>query len=496
MMTTSRAPAFAAAIALLMCCCCSCCWMSGAQAEPAQPNILILLLDDVGADRFTFYGSNVDSSANINELAEKAVVFDAFFAQPICGPSRACLLSGRLTSNTKAYGNGHKRNEDFDESECTLGATFQEAGYRTALFGKAHASAPYLSTYNESCGFGKYAIWARQGPRYHNSTIQTNIGTGDLSEFDALVAAAREVENVGPSRTLDMKNTYHPHLNRELAKAHITASKAEGKPFLIHMPMLLTHGPTPDKEDDPSLPLDMHTEQGGNELFNQRLMVADAVIGDILRHLEVEGMQNDTIVLVTGDNGTPRGYDAVVNGVKTRNGKRHADRAEGTRVPLLVYYPPVLDTAPRTVKSVATLYDILPTLVDAAGVSGYPAGKDEPDGSSFWPLVTGQRKKTGEWAYLFSESRDPHAVVRNRKTIIASDGNVYRERKWYDPVRVSPELVCQRKKIFRRMKRMVFEAWKLDINVTLPGSDTALPPDSCAKIVCNPDTSLPECVYA
>ncbi|EGD79349.1 hypothetical protein PTSG_09763 [Salpingoeca rosetta] len=467
---------------------------SCAAASSERPNVLILFLDDVGADRFPFYGSNIDVSPNLNELYERAVTLDAFFTQPICGPSRACLLSGRLTSNTKAYSNGHKRNKDFDESECTLGSVFQQAGYRTGLFGKLHASHPYVKTLDTSCGFDTWAVWARRGPRYHNSTIETNIGEGNLT-FDGLVDAVLDPESASVPRRVALTNTYHPHLNRELAKAFISTSVAEDQNFLLHMPMILTHGPYEDKPQDPSLPADMEAEEDNDALFNQRLMVADAVVGDILRHMEVEGVANNTIVVAMGDNGTPRKYSSIVNGVETRSGKRHAGETKGTRVPFLLF-DPRLGTTPRTVKPITSMVDVLPTLMDATGVNQLPAGKDPLDGTSFWPLVTGESKRRRQWSFLFSKTRAPHAVVRNRKIIITSDGTVYRERKWYDPVQITPEVVCRKRKYFRRFKSMVKEAWKLDIDVTFPGSDTAYPPNSCSKIVCNDETSLPECVPA
>ena len=220
---------------------------------------------------------------------------------------------------------------------------------------------------------------------------------------------------------------------------------------------------------------------------------ADAIIGDILQHLEDEGVADNTVVVVTSDNGTPRAYTSIVNGVEAPKGKRHAASSKGTRVPLL-FYDPRLQSAPKQIRSVVSMYDMLPTLMDAAGISSYPAGKAPFDGQSVWKLLTGQRKKWPRWTLLFSETRAPHAVVRNKKFIITSDGEVLQEKKWYAPILQPPQKVCRKRKLFRRLRMVVEEAWRLNITFTLPGSSEGLAPYACSDIVCNADTSLPECV--
>ena len=136
-----------------------------------KPNVIFMMVDDVGADRFSLYGGDTDVTPNIDSFADKATVFDAFFTQPICGPSRATLISGRYTSRSGVYGNGHKRYEELDESECTLGSVFMNAEYSTGIFGKLHPAHRFLTNLTGICGFEHYVIWAREGPRFINSTV-------------------------------------------------------------------------------------------------------------------------------------------------------------------------------------------------------------------------------------------------------------------------------------------------------------------------------------
>ncbi|EGD75310.1 hypothetical protein PTSG_06960 [Salpingoeca rosetta] len=469
---------------------------AAAAAEGDRPNVIVFLLDDVGAARFPFYGSETDVTPNINSLADKAVVFDSFFTQPVCGPSRATLLSGRYPSSTGVIENNSDA-DTFADADCTLGSTFQSVGYSTAVFGKLHAAHTHVNTLNSSCGFDKWSIWAREGARYHNAFITTNLGHGGNLTYDEMVEAATSVNGTAESRTFQIQDAYCPHLNRELAKAHITASKAEGRPFFMYLPMLLAHGRFPERDSEPSLPPGMipASDPPYSNLFDQRVMVADAIIGDILRHLTIEGVAKNTIVVVVGDNGAPRKVEAVVNGVTVESGKFTAYRSAGTRVPCLFYDPriPVAIPKARRIRAVANMYDILPTLMDATNIDRLPAGKNKPNGASLWKFITNDRRGWGKWTFLFGQ-QPAHAVIRNHKVIISSLGDIYSENKWYTPKPLAPTAVCTKKLVRKRYQYMVNHAWKAGINVTLPGSDTPLAPYSCDDLVCNPDTNLLECI--
>lgn len=322
--------------------------------------------------------------------------------------------------------------------------------------------------------------------------ILTNIGTGDLT-FNNLVGVMKNPNVSSTEREYRAWNTYHPHLNRELAKAFITRATVTKKPFFLYLPMLLAHGPFEDNIRDPSLPSDMLTAPDGVSLFGQRQMLADAIIGDILRHLRVSGLESDTIVLVSSDNGTPRAYPSVVNGIVTRSGKRFAAHTKGTRVPLLIK-DPRLTLQPSIITSVTHMHDILPTLVEATGIDGYPSGKDIPDGRSFWQMITGELQDWSRWALLFTDSRPPNGVIRNQQYILGTDGNVFYEEQWYNRVAIPPQIVCSQRFLLRKLRTLVHEAWKLDIHCKLPGSKDELCPWSCTRIECNSETDLPECI--
>lgn len=312
--------------------------------------------------------------------------------------------------------------------------------------------------------------------------------------FKELVDAMHDPMRCNVQREITMDSTYSPHLYRELAKGFISASKQTENPFLLHLPTLLVHGPFKQKLHDLSVPPDMQPAPNGVPLFNQRQMILDGIVGDILRHLEVEGLQNNTIVLITGDNGTPRRYPSVVNGIETVSGKRHASHTKGTRVPLLIY-DPRLQSSPKEIRAVTHMYDVLPTLMEATGIEDLPPNKELPDGRSFWGFVTEELEDWPRWAFLFSKTRAPHAVIRNQEFIITSDGELFHEEQWYRRISMSPAAACTTHRVLlRKLRNLCHEAWKLDIAVTLPGGNAPVDPNTCRRIRCNSSTSLPECI--
>lgn len=107
--------------------------------EPTQPpNIIIFLTDDQGYADAGVYGSNDLNTPNIDQLAQEGIKFTSFYAQPLCGPSRAALLTGRYPVRIKEPGEIKSPNTTLAASEVTIAEILQQVGYTTALIGKWH----------------------------------------------------------------------------------------------------------------------------------------------------------------------------------------------------------------------------------------------------------------------------------------------------------------------------------------------------------------------
>jgi arylsulfatase A-like enzyme len=99
---------------------------------------ILMLVDDAGADSFSFMGSTSMDTPVIDSLAASSASFTNFFSQPSCAPSRVVLLTGRYAFRTGMYSNGKSKTVAFGNPECALGIQAKEAGYETFYIGKCY----------------------------------------------------------------------------------------------------------------------------------------------------------------------------------------------------------------------------------------------------------------------------------------------------------------------------------------------------------------------
>ena len=101
--------------------------------------------------------------------------------------------------------------------------------------------------------------------------IETNVGSSAVNTSSGMLDAMLNHNVDGVPRKLTLNGTYHPHFNRDMAKAFITSNKELDQPFFMYLPMMLAHGPLEDKPNDPSLPPGTDVPPDANDLFNERL---------------------------------------------------------------------------------------------------------------------------------------------------------------------------------------------------------------------------------
>src|SRR5262245_8550582 len=116
-------------------------WLvAGAAPLPAaeaarKPNVIVILADDIGIGGFSCYGADKHKTPHIDALARGGLRFEHCFAMPLCGPSRACLLTGRYAFRTGMTGNGTGRKVSPDKEVC-VARVLRDAGYATGFAGK------------------------------------------------------------------------------------------------------------------------------------------------------------------------------------------------------------------------------------------------------------------------------------------------------------------------------------------------------------------------
>ena len=337
-----------------------------------DPNIVVIMADDAGHEVFGPYGSTQYSTPRLDEIASKGARFVNAFSKPLCTPSRSAIMTGR--SNVRSYNNWIT----MARSTYTFGDLFSDAGYATAIAGKwqLHGSyrlnGPY-ATKRAGGGFDTYCLWntsltrSEVSSRYWNPTVECD---GSLIETGA--------EDYGPDIFVDFLLDFMETNQR--------------RPFFAYYPMVLPHQPFVEPPDA-SCELDEGNSQCPYEKMVARV---DHNVGRIYDKLRTLGLLDNTLLLFTTDNGTPRSIVSELGGETIYGGKAMTTDG-GTRVPLVAHVPG--QSEGRVVDDLVDIVDILPTVAEAAGIE-LPSDQTF-DGVSFWEQLQGNEGTPREWVYTY-----------------------------------------------------------------------------------------------
>lgn len=328
-----------------------------------SPNVLVLLSDDQGWGDYAQNGNRDLAMPNLDRLADEGAIFDRFYVQPVCSPTRAEFLTGRYhvrggVHSTSAGG------ERLDPDEATIAEAFQSAGYATGVFGKWHNGTQYPYHPNAR-GFDEfYGFTSGHWGHYFSPPLEHN---------------ERLVQGSG----------YLPDDLTDRAMSFI-ASHADD-PFFVYVPYNIPHSPmqVPDRFYEkfadreiemPPQDADRYDEAHARAAYAMTENI-DWNVGRLLDHLDALGIADNTIVLYFGDNG-PNGW-RWNGGLRGRKGSTDEG---GVRSPLFVRWPERIEPGAR-VSTIAAAIDLLPTLVDAAGIER--VGEKPLDGVSLMPVLDG-----------------------------------------------------------------------------------------------------------
>lgn len=304
-------------------------------AEASRPNVILIVADDAGIETVGAYGGAY-RTPRIDQLAREGVRFENAHATPLCTPSRVRLLTGRYSfRNYKAFGH-------LGRDEPTLAKLLSRAGYRTALAGKWQLSGNPLdgvrgSTPREA-GFDEWSAWATgpdfldDGCPHWGPTLDTN----------------------GVTRAYP--GEFGSDLVHRFARDFVWRQRAG--PFFLYYSMILPHDPF---VATPARPQAATRE----EQFAAMLEYMDALVGDLLDHLDALGLAEDTLVVFVGDNGTDPRLSSALHGRVVQGGKG-STLAAGTHVPLVLRWPARLP-ASVVAQPMADLTDVFATIASAAG---------------------------------------------------------------------------------------------------------------------------------
>ena len=392
-----------------------------------QPNILLIVSDQLAAQYLPAYGHKIVKTPAIDRLAREGVVFgQAYSNSPLCAPARACLMTGCLPSRTGVYDNA----AEFRSSLPTFAHYLRLAGYRTCLSGKMHFVGPdqlhgfeeRLTTDIYPADFGWTPDWSKPNERidwwYHNMSSVKQAGVAEITnqlEYDDEVAfhAKRRLYDfarVPQTQPFCLTVSFtHPHDPYVARQRFWDLYRHED----IDMPIVAALAP--DDLDPHSRRLYDAAEMGAQAIlpgdvrqsrhgYYANISYVDELIGDLLETLNVCGMADNTIVLLTSDHGDFLGERGLFYKMSFRD--------PAARVPLIVHAPGRF--APRRVADAVSLADLLPTLVDF-GTPGASRTLAMPvDGQSLLPALEGGElsRKTVTGEYLAEGVHAPMHMIR------------------------------------------------------------------------------------
>lgn len=294
-----------------------------------QPNIILIMADDVSWNCFGTYGAEDYNTPNIDALASKGIKFNHCYSTPICTPSRVKIMTGQY--NFRNYTHfGYLNPKD-----KTFGHLLKDAGYKTAIAGKWQLNGLYHNAEGnldgkrpQKAGFDESYLWQVRiqkkgingGERFWSPSLEHN---GKMISVE------------------DNNGKYGPDLMSDFVCDFIEENKDE--PFFVYYPTVLVHSPfVPTPETIGNQPRDQKANKvpkdGKLRKENYVAMVnyLDKIVGKIVKKIETVGQLENTIILFTSDNGT----QSILSKWKGENikGAKGKTVDMGTHVPLVAYW--------------------------------------------------------------------------------------------------------------------------------------------------------------
>lgn len=399
-----------------------------------RPNVLIIMCDDMGYGDLGCYGQPYISTPCIDSMAAQGLRFtQAYAGSPVSAPSRASLMTGQHSGHCEVRGNKeywrdvptvkYGRNTDFsivgqhpyDSAHIVLPEIFKDRGYNTGMFGKWAGGYEGSRSVPEKRGIDEYFGYICQFQAhlyYPNFLNRFSRQAGDTATVRVVLEDNIEYPMFGPD--YNKRPQYSADIIHSKTMEWLGSQSAD-KPFFGLLTYTLPHAELVQPDDSIVASYrarfaedsDWPGQEGSrynatthtHAQFAAMITRLDTYVGDILRLLREKGLDRNTLVIFTSDNGPHEegGADPTFFGRdgKLRGLKRQIHEG-GIRVPFIAYWPGTIRPG-RTSDLQIAFYDIMPTMARLTGVSDFPGRYANPDvaddrfdGISFYPTLMDQ----------------------------------------------------------------------------------------------------------
>lgn len=350
-------------------------WQHDLEAAARPPNIVLILMDDMGWRDVGFMGNSAVETPNLDRLAERGLVFtQSYAAAPNCAPTRACLMSGQYPPRHGIYTVVDPRQppgapwhrllaaesrSELEPSTVTIAEALQAGGYATAFFGMWNL------------GRGRTGPVTPGGQGFQKVVFPENLGFAKDAYFN------------------DRGEYLSDRLTDEVLGF---IEQNQKRPFFAYLPDHAVHAPYNPR---PELLKKYETQaaeggRGVDPAYAATIEAVDQNVGRILEALDRWNLTNDTLLIFTSDNGGAERDTAPLKGGK---GQLYEG---GIRVPLLISWPGLKAAGTKCESPVSTV-DWYPTLLELAGLEAPPTQR--LDGISLVPVLRGESRLPRERLY-------------------------------------------------------------------------------------------------
>ncbi len=337
--------------------------LHASDARVRKPNIIFILADDLGIGNVGCYGADQFKTPHIDALARSGVRYTHAYTVPLCGPSRAAILTGRYAFRTGAV-NQDRTGLMKPSEETMMPRILKAAGYATASIGKWGQ----LPLGPADFGFDDYLKFTGSGV-YWNTQDK-----GKTYVVNGARRALRDKEY--------LPDVMHQHLLNFITK-HRNA------PFYIYYSMSHVHAeilPTPD------------SAPGSKDLYADNIAYMDKLVGKLIAELDRLKLREQTLIVFFGDNGTAKAWaNRSTIGARRLSGEKGSMLEGGALVPMIVSWPGTTP-AGKVSHDLIDSTDFFPTFADLAGAT-LPK-QTIIDGRNFAAQLRGAKGEPRDWAFV------------------------------------------------------------------------------------------------
>lgn len=416
---------------------------TSAENTVEKPNIIYIYADDLGYGETEPYGQEKIKTPHLDKMASEGMTFTQHYSSaPVCAPARSALLTGLHTGHSYVRGNrefGEFKFNDEDEQgqeplppgTVTLGTVLQDAGYTTGIIGKWGLGMTGNSGHPNKQGFDYFYGYLdqKQAHNYYPTHLWENTEWDSLNNPFIYVHNPNKKKNKITKEAIeafeksDLKpgdeGFFNAYKGDEYAVDPMTANaqkfirQNKDSAFFLYLPYTIPHVSlqVPDSalqqylgkfEEEPYLGQQGYTpHQFPKSAYAAMITYLDSQVGKIFAQLEELGLDKNTVVMFSSDNGPTfnGGVDAdFFNSTGGLRGLKMDVYEGGIRIPMIAWWPEKIK-AGSTTDLISAQYDVMATLSALAGVKA----PEKTDGISFSPTLLGNEDEQKEHEFLYFE---------------------------------------------------------------------------------------------